>query len=57
MCKQLYPGLPLKITLQTTIYAFQEFYIISDQQYVIHIYLSEMLYVIQLEGFVNPERR
>ena len=32
-----------KNTLQTTIYAFQKFYIISNQQYVIHIYLSEML--------------
>ena len=43
ICKQLYPGLPLKNTLQTTVYAFQKFYIISNQQYVIHIYLSEML--------------
>ena len=38
-----YPGLPLKNSFQTTLYAFQKFYIISDQQYVIHIYLSEML--------------
>ena len=43
ICKQLYPGLPLKNSFQTTLYAFQKFYIISDQQYVIHIYLSEML--------------
>ena len=43
ICKQLYPGLPLKNSFQTTLYAFQKFYTISDQQYVIHIYLSEML--------------
>src|SRR3990170_154275 len=41
ICKQLYPGLPLKNSIQTTLYAFQKFYIISDQQYVIHIHLSK----------------
>ena len=42
MFKQLNPGFPLKNSFQTTFYAFQKFYIISDQQYVIHIYVSEM---------------
>src|SRR3989337_981452 len=37
ICKQLYPGLPLKNSFQTTLYSFQKFYIISNQQYVIHI--------------------
>ena len=37
------PGLPLKNSFQMTIYTFQKFYIISDQQYVNHIYLSEIL--------------
>ena len=37
------PGLPLKNSFQMILYAFQKFYIISDQQYVNHIYLSEIL--------------
>ena len=32
-----------KNTFQITLYAFQKFYIISDQQYVYNIYLSEIL--------------
>ncbi len=30
-------------SFQTTLYALQKFYITSDQQYVNHIYLSEIL--------------
>src|SRR3989337_2368994 len=41
ICKQLYPGLPLKNSFQTTLYSFQKFYIISNQQYVIHIYYQK----------------
>ena len=43
MFKQLNPGSLLKNTFQTTLYAFQNFYIISDQQYVNNIYSSEIL--------------
>ena len=43
MFKQFYPGFPLKNSFQTTLYAFQKFYITSDQQYVNHLYLSEIL--------------
>ena len=43
MFKQLIRGFLLKNTFQITLYAFQKFDIISDQQYVIQIYLSERL--------------
>ena len=43
MFKQLIPGFLLKNTFQITLYAFQKFYIISDQQYVNNIYSSEIL--------------
>ena len=43
MLKQLNPGFPLKNTFQITLYAFQKFYVTSDQQYVNNIYLSEIL--------------
>ena len=43
MFKQLNLGFPLENTFQITLYAFQKFYIISDQQYVNNIYSSEIL--------------
>ena len=43
MFKQFNLGFSLKNTFQITLYAFQKLYIISDQQYVNNIYLSEIL--------------
>ena len=43
MFKYLNPGFPLKNTFQITLYAFQKFYIIFDQQYVNNIYSSKIL--------------
>ena len=44
ICKQLHWGISLKNSFQTLLYALQNnSTFISDQQYVIHIYLSEML--------------
>ena len=43
MFKYINPVFSLKNTFQTTLYAFQKFYVISDQQYVNNIYSSEIL--------------
>ena len=43
MFKQLNLGFPLKNTFQTTLYAFEKFHIISDQQYVNNMYSLEIL--------------
>ena len=43
ICKQLHRGFSLKKTpFKNSFMLSRKFYIISDQQYVIHIYLSEM---------------